>query len=109
MIELRIMNPDEYKEIIPTACDNYIKELEVYEAQIQQNMKISAKEFGQQQLNEVITNGLDSPNQSFWVLIKSKSNQIYSRATNTPKTITIAPAIWWKRCVFLPQSIFERA
>ncbi|MFC1926847.1 hypothetical protein ACFLWV_03760 [Chloroflexota bacterium] len=33
---------------------------------------------------------------------------IYPTATNTPKTMTIAPATWWKRCALSPHSIFER-
>jgi ribosomal protein S18 acetylase RimI-like enzyme len=76
MIQLRRMTQEEYDTLIPAACEAYLGELECMEAEIQRHMHMPARELGREQLAPLISEGIQTPGQSFWVPIQPSSKEI---------------------------------
>jgi len=69
--------PEEFRKlIVKKSFGAYIKDIEVYKEEFMKYFKgVTPREFAEKQFKESMTAGVNSPNHTFWIIIKEDNNE----------------------------------
>jgi len=74
-LQYRPMTESEYERDIKGSLEDYIKDISVYEEEFQKQMQKSPREFAEQQFNDSLPSGVNSPDNYFWIMIDTETNE----------------------------------